>query len=160
MIDLAEVRAAAGRVLDDVASDPRYAHTAALHVRVEGRVVVDEHLRGPRANDIYSVTKSVLATVLARLAAQQRVARPGRPRCPPCCPALRDTPAARCTWRHLLTMTRGAETDGPWDIDEVTALPGGQVAHIAAAPQLDPPGDAVPLRQRRRPTCSPRPSAS
>ena len=129
----------AGRVLDDVATDPRYAHTAALHVRVEGRVVVDEHLRGPRANDIYSVTKSILATVLARLAAQQRGPDLDTP-VSAVLPALRDTPAARCTWRHLLTMTRGAETGGPWDIDEVTALPGGQVAHIAAAPQLDPPG--------------------
>ena len=139
MIDLAAVRVAAGRVLDDVATDPRYAHTAALHVRVEGRVVVDELLRGPRANDIYSVTKSILATVLARLAAQQRGPDLDTP-VSAVLPALRDTPAAPCTWRHLLTMTRGAETDGPWDIDEVTALPGGQVAHIAAAPQLDPPG--------------------
>ena len=139
MIDLAAVRAAAGRVLDDVAGDPRYAHTAALHVRVEGRVVVDEHLRGPRANDIYSVTKSILATVLARLVAQQRGPDLDTP-VAAVLPALRDTPAAPCTWRHLLTMTRGAETGGPWDIDEVTALSGGQVARVASAPQVDPPG--------------------
>ena len=37
-------------------------------------------------------------------------------------------------------MTRGAAVDGPWDVDEVTALPGGQVAHVARAPQLHPPG--------------------
>ena len=139
MIDLAAVRAAADRVLADASADPRYAHTAALHVRVDGRVVVDEHLRGPVANDVFSITKSILATVLARVAAPQRRPDLDTP-VSAVLPALRDSPAATHTWRHLLTMTRGAETGGPWDIDEVTALPGGQVAHIAAAPQLDPPG--------------------
>jgi CubicO group peptidase (beta-lactamase class C family) len=133
------VRAGARWVLDDVATDPRYGHTAALHVRVAGEVVVDEHLRGPRAPDVFSVTKSVLATVLARRAAEAGLPDLDRP-VAEVLPALRDTPAARHTWRHLLTMTRGARTDGPWDIDAVTALPGGQVAHIAAAPQLEPPG--------------------
>ncbi len=37
-------------------------------------------------------------------------------------------------------MTRGAETGGAWDVDEVTALPGGQVAHVARAPQRTAPG--------------------
>lgn len=122
-----------------MAADPRYAHTAALHVRVAGEVVVDEHLRGPRAGDVFSVTKSVLATVLARLAAAGILPDLDRP-VSAVLPALRDTPAAAHTWRHLLTMTRGARTDGPWDVDAVTALPGGLVAHIAVAPQLDPPG--------------------
>jgi CubicO group peptidase (beta-lactamase class C family) len=140
VIDPADVRGAARRVLADVAADPRYAHTAALHIRVDGQVLVDEHLRGPRANDIFSVTKSVLATVLARLAASARLPDLDTA-VSAVLPALRGTPAAAHTWRHLLTMTRGARTDGPWDVDEVTALPGGQVAHIAAAPQLDPPGE-------------------
>jgi CubicO group peptidase (beta-lactamase class C family) len=39
-------------------------------------------------------------------------------------------------------MTRGAETGGVWDVDEITALPGGQVAHIAEAPQRRAPGEA------------------
>ena len=55
-------------------------------------------------------------------------------------PELLGTPAETHTWRHLLSMTRGAETGGAWDVDEITALPGGQVAHIAAAPQRSPPG--------------------
>jgi CubicO group peptidase (beta-lactamase class C family) len=55
-------------------------------------------------------------------------------------PELLGTPAETHTWRHLLTMTRGAETGGAWDVDEITALPGGQVAHIAAAPQRSAPG--------------------
>lgn len=139
MIDPAAVRAGADRVLATVAADPRYAHTAALHVRIAGEVLVDEHLRGPRAGDVFSVTKSVLATVLARVAAAGRLPDWHSP-VSAVLPALRNTPAADHTWWHLLTMTRGARTDGPWDVDEVTALPGGQIAHIAAAPQLDPPG--------------------
>ena len=55
-------------------------------------------------------------------------------------PVLRETPARSHTWRHLLTMTRGAQVDGPWDIDAVSARPSGHVAHIAHAPQLYPPG--------------------
>ena len=139
MIDPADVRAAARRVLAGVSADPRYAHTAALHVRVDGEVLVDEHLRGPRANDVFSITKSVLATLLARLAAEGRLPDWHSP-VSAVLPALRSTPAADHSWWHLLTMTRGARIDGPWDVDAVTALPGGQVGHIASAPQLDPPG--------------------
>jgi CubicO group peptidase (beta-lactamase class C family) len=139
VIDPAEVRAGADRVLAAVADDPRYAHTAALHIRVAGQVLVDEHLRGPQANDVFSITKSVLAMVLARLALSGQVPDRQTP-VSAVLPALRGTPAAGHTWWHLLTMTRGAATEGPWDLDAVTALPGGQVAHIAAAPQLDPPG--------------------
>ena len=57
-------------------------------------------------------------------------------------PELRGTPAETHIWRHLLTMTRGAETGGAWDVDAITALPGGQVAHVAATPQRRPPGRA------------------
>lgn len=39
-------------------------------------------------------------------------------------------------------MTRGSAVDGPWEVDEVTALPGGQVVHIAVAPQLTAPGSS------------------
>jgi CubicO group peptidase (beta-lactamase class C family) len=39
-------------------------------------------------------------------------------------------------------MTRGAAADGPWDVDEVTALPGGQVARVASAPREAEPGRA------------------
>lgn len=57
-------------------------------------------------------------------------------------PELTRTPAREATWLHLLTMTRGAETAGPWDVDAVTALDGGQVAHIARAPLRTTPGSA------------------
>jgi CubicO group peptidase (beta-lactamase class C family) len=115
-----------------------YAHTSHFRVEVDGEVVFDRHYRGPRVADVFSVTKSVVAT-LAGIAARDghlddldlpagRVLD------------LAGTPAAGHTPRQLLTMTRGCQVDGPYEIDEVMALPGGWLARIAAAPQLDPPG--------------------
>lgn len=132
------------RACDDILaalSDPRYAHTSHLHVLVGGRVVFDEHLRGPLVNDVFSVTKSVLATVLGVVAARDLLPPLDDP-VARALPDLLDTPAAAHTWRHVLTMTRGAEVAGAWDVDEITALPGGQVRHIATAPQRRPAGIA------------------
>jgi CubicO group peptidase (beta-lactamase class C family) len=101
--------------------------------------VYDEHFRGPVVADVFSVTKTVLATV-AGIAARQGLLPDLDEPVHAVLPELRDTPSAGQTWRHLLTMTRGAAVHGPWDIDEVTALPGGQVARVAAAPREEPPG--------------------
>lgn len=138
-VDTEQVRAAARAVLAAVAADPRYARAAHLQVRVGTDVVVDEHLRGPERGDVFSVTKTVLALALAVAARQGRLPPLDQP-VAAVLPALEGTPAAAHTWAHLLTMTRGAETGGAWDVDEVTALPGGQVAHLARAPQRTPPG--------------------
>jgi CubicO group peptidase (beta-lactamase class C family) len=137
-VDLAAVTAACRAVLAD-AEDPRYRHTSHLHVRVAGEVLLDEHLRGPLVGDVFSITKSVLSTVAGVVAAQGRLPGLDEP-VAEVLPDVRGTAAQAHTWRHLLSMTRGAETEGAWDVDELTALPGGQVAHIAAAPQLRPPG--------------------
>jgi CubicO group peptidase (beta-lactamase class C family) len=137
-IDLDAVRAACRRI-DAEIQQPRYAHASHLRVLVDGRVVHDQHYRGPVPADVFSVTKSVLATV-AGVAAREGLLRPLDEPLHAALPVLRDTPSAGQTWRHLLTMTRGAAVDGPWDVDEVTALPGGQVARIASAPRVDPPG--------------------
>jgi len=40
------------RVLAEVAADPRYARTSHVHLRLDGAVVVDEHLRGPLRADV------------------------------------------------------------------------------------------------------------
>jgi CubicO group peptidase (beta-lactamase class C family) len=64
------------RAVDSVVAalaDPRYAHTSHLHVRVDGRVAVDEHFTGPVAGDVFSVTKSVLATAVGVVAEQGRL---------------------------------------------------------------------------------------
>jgi CubicO group peptidase (beta-lactamase class C family) len=112
-------------------------------------VVVDEHLRGPRAGDVFSVTKSVLSTVLGAVAAQGRLPGLDEP-VSRVLPELRGTPAQEHTWRHLLTMTRGAETDGPWDVDEVTALPAASSRTAPPRPRSAARG-GVRVRQRRVP---------
>lgn len=140
ILDRSRVAAAAGAVLDDVEADPRYAHTSHLHVRLAGEVVVDVHRSGPLVADVFSVTKTVLALALGRVAALGLLPDLDRP-VADVLPGIGGTPAAAHTWRHLLTMTRGAEVGGRWDVDEVTALPGGQVQHVARAPQRTPPGE-------------------
>jgi CubicO group peptidase (beta-lactamase class C family) len=137
--DPAAVRAACRRIGAEIGTDPRYAHTSRLRVLVAGEPVVDEHYRGPVVADVFSVTKSVVATV-AGIAARRGLLPGLDEPVHAVLPALRDTPSRGQTWRHLLTMTRGAAVDGPWDIDTVTALPGGQVARVASAPRTDPPG--------------------
>ena len=134
----ARLARAVDRFVADLA-DPRYAHTSHLHVRVDGRVVVDEHFTGPLAGDVFSVTKSVLATAVGVVARQGRLPDLDA-RVADVLPELRDTAARAHTWRHLLTMTRGAQVDGPWDVDELTARAGPLVPHIARAPQLQEPG--------------------
>lgn len=137
-VERSAVAAASAAVLTETA-DPRYRHTSHVLVRVDGAVVVDEHLCGPPVNDVFSVTKSVLASVLGVLAADGLLPDLDQP-VATVLPDLRGTPSETHTWHHLLTMTRGAETGGAWDVDEITALPGGQVSHIASAPQRHPPG--------------------
>ncbi|MEU4425203.1 serine hydrolase domain-containing protein [Actinoplanes sp. NPDC024001] len=134
-----EVIGACRRISDEIARDPRYAHTTHLRVLLHGEPVFDRHFGGPVVADIFSVTKSVLATVYGVAAAQGLLPGLDEP-LHEVLPELRDTPARGQTWRHLLTMTRGSVVDGPWDIDEVMALPHGRVARIAAAPRLDEPG--------------------
>ena len=139
MPDPAAVRAAGRRIGDAVRSDPRYAHTSHLRVLVAGRPVFDEHYRGPTVRDVFSVTKTVVASV-AGIAARRGLLPDLDEPLHAVLPAVRDTPSRGQTWRQLLSMTRGAAVDGPWDIDAVTALPGGQVARVASAPPIDLPG--------------------
>ncbi len=133
------VRDACRRIESEIAATPRYAHTSHLRVLVGGDVVHDAHYRGPERADVFSVTKTVLATVAGIAARHGLLPGPDEP-LHAVLPGLRGTPARGQTWRQLLTMTRGAAVDGPWDVDEVTALPGGQVARVASAPRVDPPG--------------------
>ena len=139
-VDRSRILQASAAVLAGT-SDPRYSHTSHLHVRVGGEVLVDDHLRGPEVADVFSITKSVLATVLGVISARGLLPPLERPAAD-VLPELRGTPAEAHTWWHLLTLTRGAETEGAWDVDELTARGGGLIAHIANAPQRRPPGEA------------------
>jgi CubicO group peptidase (beta-lactamase class C family) len=52
------------RLVDEaIRSRPAYAHTGHFRVEVDGRVVFDRHYRGPEVADVFSVTKSVVATL-------------------------------------------------------------------------------------------------
>jgi CubicO group peptidase (beta-lactamase class C family) len=95
--------------------------------------------RGPGdVADTYSMTKSVLATLVgialdrgALRSLDTLVAE-----------LLGDRARAGLTLRHLLTMTAGAETGGPWEIDEVMARPSGWVDWLLDAPERHAPGSA------------------
>jgi CubicO group peptidase (beta-lactamase class C family) len=128
------------RLVDEaIRSRPAYAHTGHFRVEVDGRVVFDRHYRGPEVADVFSVTKSVVATLAGIAVREGRLGDLDLP-LGRALPGLAGTPAAGHTLRQLLTMTRGAETDGPFEIDQVMALPAGRLDRIAAAPQLDSPG--------------------
>lgn len=135
-----EVVQACRRVLDSVGTDRRYAHTSHLLVRIDGRVVFDEHLQGPAAPPVFSVTKSLVATALGAMDARGLLPDLHTP-LGPLLPQSAGRPAAAHTWHQVLSMTRGAQVDGPWEGDAIALMPGGQVAHIAAAPQLSAPGE-------------------
>src|SRR5262245_53476482 len=88
----------------ELRSRPEFAHTSHFLVVVDGRVVHDAHYRGPRVADVFSITKSVVAT-LAGIAVRdgylpdldlpaERVLDIGA------------TPSAGQSLRHLLAMTR------------------------------------------------------
>jgi CubicO group peptidase (beta-lactamase class C family) len=137
-VDLARVRRAAEVVLAAL-DDPAFSHTSHVRVVVDGQPVVDHHRRGPLSGDVFSITKTVLALLVGAAAGRGLVPALDAP-VTDVLPELSDTPAAAHTWRHLLTMTRGCASDGAWDVDEITALPAGQVRHVACAPQLEPAG--------------------
>lgn len=140
-MDAAAVRDACRRVVEVCRQEPAYARTSHLRVVVDGLVVFDEHLSGPVRGDVFSVTKSVLATVAGAAAAAGHLPPLGTT-VAAALPELAATPAAGHRLEHLLTMTRGAETDGPWEVDAVTAHTGDQVRLVAEAPQRRAPGTA------------------
>jgi CubicO group peptidase (beta-lactamase class C family) len=116
-----------------------FRHVSHFLVAVDGQVVYDAHYRGPAVADVFSITKSVVSSLVGVAVREGLVVDLD---CPveTVLPVLRDTNSAGQSLRHLLTMTRGSATAGPYDIDEVMALPGGWVDRIASAPRVDTPG--------------------
>ena len=116
---------------DTLARDPRYAQTTNLVVLRDGELVLERHYGDDSAAslaDVYSVTKSVVSTLVGIALGRGEL-------------ASLDLPVhGGRTYRHLLTMTGGTRNDGPWEIDEVIALASGWREHIEAAPRLEPPG--------------------
>ncbi|RAS69837.1 CubicO group peptidase (beta-lactamase class C family) [Lentzea atacamensis] len=122
----------------ELEADPRYRHTSHLRVEVAGELVHDAHLHGPAVAETFSITKSVLSTLVGIAMADGLVTDLDTPLGQVL--DIRGTPAERHTLRHLLTMTRGCETAGEWDVDAVLARPHGWIRHLASAPQLTAPG--------------------
>src|SRR5689334_16878852 len=106
---------------------PEFAHTSHFRVEVDGRVLHNAHYHGPEIADVFSVTKTVVATLAGIAVRDGLLPDLDRP-----VAAVLDVPDRGQTLRHLLTMTRGARTDGPYDIDEVHARAAGWVDHVAA----------------------------
>ena len=136
--DPAAVVAACRRIEAAMRADGRYAATSSLLVSLDSDVVYDEHYRGPQRKDVFSITKSLVATLVG-MALDDSVRDLDAP-----LGEVLDVdglPAANHTWRSVLTMTRGCRADGPWDVDEVTASTRDWVRFIASAPQVRPPGE-------------------
>jgi len=126
-----------------LATEPEYRHTAGFVVVRNGETIAAHGLGRPidEPADVFSVTKSVLSTVVALAARDGELGldetlgkllgdrvRPDR---------------ARATVRHVLEMTGGAHADDPiLDIDEIQASPAGWVDQLLARPQERPPGAA------------------
>jgi CubicO group peptidase (beta-lactamase class C family) len=122
----------------DVRDRPEFAHTSHLRVIVDGEVVHDAHYRGPTVADVFSVTKSVVATLAGIAVRDGHLSDLDLPLGEVL--DVAGTPTAAVTLRQLLTMTTGGRTTGPYDIDEVMTLPSGWVARMAQAPRVTPPG--------------------
>ncbi len=120
---------ACAQILDRIEANPAYDRTSGLLVEVGGQVRFAVDRRGPAVADVFSVTKSVTATLVGIALADGHIKG-------------LDSPAAPSphTWRQLLTMTRGCQTDGEWDLDAVMALPGGWIPKWLDAPQITDPG--------------------
>ena len=127
--------AACERVDQAVRADPRFSHVSHVRLDLRGEVVFDQHYRGPVVADVFSVTKSVLAALVGFAVREGRV-----PDLDLLIGPVLGLPLGAQTLRHLLTMTRGCDAEGPYEIDEVAALPGGWLERIAAAPALELPG--------------------
>jgi CubicO group peptidase (beta-lactamase class C family) len=119
-----------------------FSHTEHLVV-THGNRRVAEHAYGRRAvdepGDIFSVTKSVLSTLVGCAVLD------GRFRLEATLGELlgRSVPQAarQVSMRHLLSMTGGADPSGDYDIDAVMALPGGWVDTLMSAPRPSAPGE-------------------
>lgn len=121
-----------------IRTKPEFAHTSHFLVAIDGQVIYDAHYRGPVVAEIFSLTKTVLSTLIGIAVRDGAIPDLDLP-----LDEVLDvsgTPASGQTLRHLLTMTRGSSTDGAWAIDKIVARPSGWIEHIAQAPQLDPPG--------------------
>src|SRR5687767_14136539 len=109
---------AAEQLALQVAADPRCARVTDVLVAQGGRTLVHSH-RGPVApHDLFSVTKTVLA-LLTGLAVGDGLLSLEDPVTTRVAPHVVRPELRGQTVAHLLTMRRGAETGGRFDLDAV-----------------------------------------
>lgn len=126
----------AERFVRDVLAEPGCSRVTDVIVVRGGDVLARHSSTGGLPRDLFSVTKTVLA-VLVGFAVRDGLVD-------------LDVPVARYTGlegtgdqtlRHLLTMTRGAEVDGPFDLDLVAVTEPYWAAAFARSPQVAAPGE-------------------
>ena len=134
-----ELRIAASEVVAAVVADPRCSRVTDVLVARGGRTLLHHRPGPPVTRDLFSVTKTVLALVAGVAVGEGLLGIED--------PVTAHVPAAVArpelegqSVAHLLTMRRGAETGGRFDLDEVAVSGGSWAARSAAAPPLDPPG--------------------
>ncbi len=137
-MELSAIVEACNVVARTVQSDERYGHTTALRVTVDSQRIVDRRFAGNDPADVFSITKTVVA-LLVGVAVERGEVTDLDARIGDVLPRWADSLGLQ-TWRHLLTMTRGAAVDRQWDVDHVMALDRDWVGHLARAPQVLPAG--------------------
>lgn len=94
-----------------IRSDRRLGRVSHLRLDYGGYRLWDEHFGGPMVHDVFSVTKTVTATLVG--VGLRRGDRPGIDvPLAEIAGATAAHPAGRQSLRHLLTMTRGTEVGG------------------------------------------------
>ena len=129
---------AADELAAQVAADPRCARLTDVLV-ARGGSTVRHHSSGPAVpRDLFSVTKTVLALMVGVAAGDRLVGT--HVDVAHFLPELAGPGVARRTVAHLLTMRRGAQTGGRYDLDEVAVHGGSWAARFAEAPEVEEPG--------------------
>src|SRR5215204_2026883 len=93
------VRAACDRVAQQIQGEEKYGHTSHLTVQIAGSLIYDTHFTGPELADVYSVTKTVLATLVG-VAQRERRMPPLDDPVSDVLSELRGTPAAARSEEH------------------------------------------------------------
>ena len=134
-----ELRLAATEVAAAVAADPRHVRVTDVLVARGARTLLHHRPGGAVARDLFSVTKTVLALVTGVAVGDGLLTVDD--------PVVAHVPAAVArpelegqSVADLLTMRRGAETGGRFDLDDVAVSGGSWAARSATAPSAEPPG--------------------
>lgn len=120
-----------------VLDDPRCCRVTDLLVTTPAGPVVSHSTTGGAAQDLFSVTRTLLALLTGIAVGAGRV----RLDQPIAAGSGTRTFAEQLTVEHLLTLTRGAATGSRFDLDEVAVTSANWADAFVAAPQEHRPGE-------------------